>query len=612
MIGDEEMTLDVPDAGSSHARRRRIPSTLRAFLAVLVLGVAVVAVGLFAFEALYADRVVPGVRVGDVDLSGLDRPAAAARLDAAFASPTVGRIVVATPDGQHAIGYADIGRRPDLEGMLDEAFAIGHGADVFDRLGQTIRAWSSGISIPPRVTYDSFALRTHVAQVASLVDRPPRDAIVLTGDPWFTVQPAAPGQALRAADVTEAIARRVIEAKAATSVTVDAPITVVAPRLDDAAAERVRAAAERMAGSDLDLVSGDETWTIPASTVRSWIRFESAGAQDAPVVIPAEVRKAIERLSKKVGLPATNASVGLRGGRIVASGSSRAGRSLDIEATVAEILIALPRKAAGTLAESAPVEIVTRTVSPVLSSTDARRLARQMVRLSSWTTRFEPSERNGFGANIRIPARAIDGTVVLPGATFDFWDAVGSVTMAKGYRSGGAIINGRTQPTGALGGGICSTSTTLFNAAARAGLDIVSRRPHFYYIDRYPVGLDATVFISSSGSKVTLAFTNDTAAPILIRGSSTRTSVRFEVYGVPDGRTVRFSRPIVKNVVRARDVEQRSASIPAGSRKRVEYPTDGFDSWVTRTVKDVKGRVIHRDTFYSHYGRVDGVMLVGE
>ena len=43
-------------------------------------------------------------------------------------------------------------------------------------------------------------------------------------------------------------------------------------------------------------------------------------------------------------------------------------------------------------------------------------------------------------------------------------------SRAKGYRQGGAIINGRTEPQGALAGGICSCSTTLFNAALRAGL----------------------------------------------------------------------------------------------------------------------------------------------
>ena len=132
----------------------------------------------------------------------------------------------------------------------------------------------------------------------------------------------------------------------------------------------------------------------------------------------------------------------------------------------------------------------------------------KMRRISRWTTYFPISEKNGFGANIWIPARLIDGYVVAPGATFDFWDAVGSVTRAKGYRSGGAIINGRTEPQGALAGGICSCSTTLFNAALRAGYEMGARRNHYYYIDRYPLGLDATVFISASGSKQTMSFTS--------------------------------------------------------------------------------------------------------
>ena len=145
-----------------------------------------------------------------------------------------------------------------------------------------------------------------------------------------------------------------------------------------------------------------------------------------------------------------------------------------------------------------------------------------MRKISQWTTYFPISEKNGFGANIWIPARLINGYVVAPRATFDFWDAVGPVTRAKGYKAGGAIINGRTEPQGALAGGICSCSTTLFNAALRAGYEMGARRNHYYYIDRYPLGLDATVFISASGSKQTMSFTNDTDYPILIRGYGCR------------------------------------------------------------------------------------------
>ena len=601
---------DAAGGDKGHGRRRRVSVASRVVLASLGLGLTVLAVGALAFEARYGDSVVPGVRVAGIDLSGLDRASASVRLDEAFGSPAGGRVVVVTPAGAHPITYTDVGRRPDLDQMLDEALAIGHGEDILGRVQQSLDAALGRISIAPRITFDMAELSSHVERVGDLVERQPRDATVSAGENGFVVQPSVAGQALRRAETTGAIARLLGEANAALSAAVEATIVTVSPSVDDAAAERLRQAAERVAGTGLDLELGDERWTIPASTVRSWLRFP-AGVERAPLVSTTDVQETVAGLRKQVGRPARNASFAFRAGRVVATGRSRAGRRLDVKASSSEIAAALARKAAGTLAPSAPVELVTRPVPPALSSRDAKGLARRMVRLSTWTTPFEPSERNGFGANIRIPARAINGTVVLPGKTFDFWDAVGSVTTAKGYRPGGAIINGRTQPSGALGGGICSTSTTLFNAAARAGLEIVSRRAHFYYIDRYPVGLDATVFISSSGAKITLAFRNDTPTPILILGSSTRTSVRFDVYGISDGRSVSFSRPIVKNVKQARDLVEKTSSIPRGTRKRVEYPTDGFDSWVTRRVVDGNGRVIHRETFYSHYGRVDGVTLLG-
>ena len=62
-----------------------------------------------------------------------------------------------------------------------------------------------------------------------------------------------------------------------------------------------------------------------------------------------------------------------------------------------------------------------------------------------------------------------------------------------------------------------------------------ARRNHFYYIDRYPLGLDATVF-QSGNSVTTMQFTNDTQYPILIRGINSQKNgiayVRFDLYSV--------------------------------------------------------------------------------
>ena len=102
----------------------------------------------------------------------------------------------------------------------------------------------------------------------------------------------------------------------------------------------------------------------------------------------------------------------------------------------------------------------------------------------------------------------IDGTVVAPGEKFDFWNAVGPIAVPRGYGDGGAIINGKTEPQGALAGGICSNSTTP--STRSFGLLRDGARRNHYYSSTVPGRADATVFKSGSGSVQTMSWTNDT------------------------------------------------------------------------------------------------------
>ncbi len=98
-----------------------------------------------------------------------------------------------------------------------------------------------------------------------------------------------------------------------------------------------------------------------------------------------------------------------------------------------------------------------------------------LVLLGSWTVEYVVGPANGNGANVTIPLRRLDGLVIRPGATFDFWTAVGEVSRRTGYRRGAIIVGHRIDVDGALAGGICTVSTVLFNAAARAGFQITAR-----------------------------------------------------------------------------------------------------------------------------------------
>jgi vancomycin resistance protein YoaR len=184
--------------------------------------------------------------------------------------------------------------------------------------------------------------------------------------------------------------------------------------------------------------------------------------------------------------------------------------------------------------------------------------------------------------------------VILPGQTFSFWELLGPVTVDRGYAFAGAIINNRSDEN-VIGGGLCQVSTTMFNAVSKLGYQIVERHAHGYYIDRYPMGLDAAVFEPG----VDFKWKNDTDAPVFLWSWNDATSVTFDVWSMPTGRTVAFSAPVQRNFV---DVPADQPADPAfipGSKVM------GRDVIRTRTVYQ-GGKVLYEDTFFSHYVPVWG------
>ncbi len=585
-----------------------------AFLVGLLVALGVGAGAMYAYDQQYVGRVIPGVRVGGVDLSGLDRGAAAERLRTEFAALGEGTITLTGPVGSRTISYADIGRGPDVEAMLAEAMAVGRDGNPVERAIADARTALRGVILAPRVTFDADALASEVVAYADSLAREPVDASVSIVDKTtFVVVPGADGRLADPATPVEAALAVLGRLDAPAELMFDLPVRMVPPTVTTEEATKAKLDAERIA-RPIELTIDDNKQIITMTRLRSWMTFgPTADGGYGVSVDTTDLPAILEILAKRLDQPATNASFKTSGGRITGVTPSKAGYRMDLAATRAQVQALLDARAAG--ATTTALEPAVKTTEPVLTTAEAKAAQPRMRRVSRWTTYFPISEKNGFGANIWIPAKLIDGYVVAPRATFDFWDAIGPVTRAKGYKSGGAIINGRTEPQGALAGGICSCSTTLFNAALRAGYEMGARRNHYYYIDRYPLGLDATVFISASGSKQTMSFTNDTDYPILIRGYQIRDGsagyVRFELYSVPSGRKTSFSKPVVRNVRRATDTVEYTSSLATGVRKRIEYPVDGKQVTVTRTVRDRNGKVVHSDTYYSNYARITGITLIG-
>jgi vancomycin resistance protein YoaR len=113
--------------------------------------------------------------------------------------------------------------------------------------------------------------------------------------------------------------------------------------------------------------------------------------------------------------------------------------------------------------------------------------------------------------NAQRAASRIDGVVVKPGMIFSFDDAVGGWSADQGYLKAPVSYNGVLIDD--YGGGVCETSTTVYNAALLAGLPILERHAHTFSPSYAPPGRDAAVAYPSADLK----FRNDTGAPLTIR-----------------------------------------------------------------------------------------------
>ena len=155
---------------------------------------------LYAYDQQYVGRVLPGVSVGDVDLSGMTEAEASAVLAEAYASLGEGSVVVTGPDGDVTFTYAALGRQADVAGMTAAAMAAGRSGNPAERAISNARVALRGVEIDPMVVVDQAAIATKLTTLAESLYRDPTEASV-TADvkKGFTVIPGDPG---RSADAT--------------------------------------------------------------------------------------------------------------------------------------------------------------------------------------------------------------------------------------------------------------------------------------------------------------------------------------------------------------------------------------------------------------------------
>lgn len=219
--------------------------------------------------------------------------------------------------------------------------------------------------------------------------------------------------------------------------------------------------------------------------------------------------------------------------------------------------------------------------------------------LGTFTTEYADSAE-GRAANLANGARLINNTILYPGEVFSGYEYLTPFTVANGYYQAGAYSQGKVIDS--IGGGACQVTTTLYNAALQAELEIVERQPHSMTISYVDLSRDAAI----AGTYKDLKFKNNTDTPILIQAYTQDRRITFNIWGKENrdtkNRRVEFVTHVLSETPPPPDVIEEDPTKPTTYKKVTQSAHTGYKAELYKVVyeNDVEiSRTLINKSYYA-------------
>ncbi len=500
---------DTRDRGINDADAHARPARRRASGRAKAIGLAVGGVLLVILILLIAGSgggVAPRVTVAGVDMGGNQAEVHAALT--ARSTALTARFVTLEVNG----GNLGTMRPSDLGATVDVAMAMAMANDASPtRIARGVHALTGAdpVTSPLPVTYRKGAVDAWVADIAGPLARPQRNAQVTVSGTNFQVTPAANGRRLDRAQLKAMVSGDL----AALPAHLTLPITTTTPTFGTAAAEAQVAQAQQVIARGTQVsVKGIKVTLNPAS-VASAFHFGPKGLS----LSGADLQKPMNRAYRATSTVPAPARFKIRGTQVSIT-PSKAGRLVDGK-----------QVATGLMGEARPVQASYITTVPVFTTEKAQSLGIK-EEVGSFTTPYTPGVPRV--TNIHLASMILNGTIIPPNGRLSLNQVLGERTEERGFVPAPMVADGLLVDS--VGGGVSQVAATLFNAAFFAGFQLNAHNAHQLYIDRYPVGREATI----SWPTPDLVITNDWNASALVRVWNAADSITVAIFSTSFDRRV--------------------------------------------------------------------------
>lgn len=528
--------------------------------------------GWAGFERYHHNRVFAGVEAAGVRVGGLTLEEATARIAAETHNIAPPRLTLKAGDKALEVSASELGWKPDARATAERAFAIGR-----NHLAERIAALRGQIQIPLVPSVDPVALEKRLQAIAQSLEYAPINARVVFKDGQYTVTPEKAGLKL---DTQTAIETYI---KYPEQTVLEFFPKTITPRINAAMLEPVARKANELLRpvtlvyAEPRLAGGGQVRkrALPVTELAALL-----SVQEEVRVNRAALGKTLAQMATRFDrLPVDARYVVDQDGQLTVRPEVE-GWKLNQPETLKRLELELLRP---------DLSELSLTIVPKAARIRAADLpkAEDLQLLAEATTYYSGSAPERI-ANVHAAARNLDGYIVAAGGVFSFNDAIGSISPENGFKEALVISEGRTVK--GVGGGVCQVSTTAFRALYQAGLPILERNQHAYRVRWYDniVGFDAAVY----QPYLNLRARNDSPGPLVVRSTVTRTTHTVRIYGIPDGRQVTISKPVILSRTPHPPPQYIvEPSLRPGQVKQVDWAVDGYRTRITRSITRPDGKV---------------------
>lgn len=545
-------------------------------------GVLVLGLLYFAGYFLTGERMPANATIAGVDVGGMSPSAAQSKLDKTLTPKLDDPITMRHKELSADFQPRNIGLSLDAERSIDEAGGK--------------RSWNPGTMFgllfgdhdyAPAVDVDDSKIKDALDSLGEAINKDVIEAqITFKDDKPVDRQPKA-GLAVDRGATVEAVR----DAYLVTTKPINVPTVVVEPAVDaDGLAKAMDEFAKPAVSGPVTLSVGDKDVPLKPGAYSPALIVKVEDGALTPSIDPKKLAKPLTDSTTGIGKKAVDATVRIEGNTpVVVPGKMGIGLQPD---ELAKTLIPVLSKTG----DERVLKIEAKAVEPETTTDEVKKLGIK-AKVGSFTTNYPPAAYRDI--NQGRAASIINGTIVKPGETFSFNDTVGERTAANGFVVGTVINGGVFREE--QGGGVSQVVTTAYNAAFFAGLTDVEHHPHDLYINRYPVGREATVYWGN----LDLRFRNDTKYGVLVRayvqksagssqGATTVEMWSTKVYDIKAGLSAK------------RNIREPGLRYDPTDRCVAQSPSTGFDVDVFRYVYQ-GGKKVKTETDTASYRATDEI-----